>query len=202
MKRLMLLLLMMSVAFAGGAFSGGDPFSTDFEDAMVGWLGIFFSFIVPVIIVLVVIAAAVYMVGQLFGAELRARASVYASSLLTAAGVGALVLVIFFFLLPSFSGPIPSAPPTIDVEDEFTRMREFAEASLIFLIITLTVLSALVYMMGTTMGSETRSRANVWSTGMLGGAIVASAIYVILNQIIPSFGAALSPFPYGLGAYF
>ncbi|MFH2100528.1 MAG: hypothetical protein ABII71_00370 [Candidatus Micrarchaeota archaeon] len=202
MKKLLLLLVLFSIAFAGGAFSGGDTNSPDAEVAMVGWLRTLLIFVAPLIITLIVIAAVVYVVGQLFGAELRARASVYASSLLTAAGIGALVLVIFFMLLPSFTTPIPSAPSTINLEEEFGKVKDFAESALIFLIVSLSMIAMLVFVVGNVMGAETRSRANVWATGMLGGAIVAAVIYVLLNQIVPAFGAALSPFPFGLGVYF
>ena len=80
-------------------------------------------------LLLVVLAAIVYAVGQVLGAETRARASVWATAMFTGAIIGALLYIllpyILFTLLPDlFTGPgvlkdavtcstaaVPAGPP-------------------------------------------------------------------------------------------
>lgn len=182
------MLLMVSLAFAG---SIGNELSE--------WVELLYSLVLPMMITLVVLAAAAYIIGQLFGAELRARASVYASQILSAVGVGAAVLIVFALLIPAFQSG--GAPPTTDIESQLENLKNLAESTLIGLVMLFSFLAATIFALGQLFGAETRSRANVWSTGMIGGAIVAAVLYVILNQILPSFRSSLGPLQFGLGAY-
>lgn len=182
-KHVLLLLVLCSVLFAG---------TPNLLEIMQDWLGAFISLLVPLMIVLVMFAAVVYIVGQLFGSELRARASVYASSLLTAVGIGAVILVLFLFLLPFFgSDGVITGPVQIDLDAQISSLVDLAETSLLLLIITLVFLSGVVFVLGKLMGAQTRSRANVWATSMLAGALLGAVLYVLLSQVIPAFGDAL-----------
>jgi hypothetical protein len=50
--------------------------------------------------------------------------------------------------------------------------------------LALIVLSGAVYAIGQIMGAETRSRAAVWATAMLTGAIIGAIIYVVAPTIV------------------
>ncbi len=190
MRRALLFLMLLSLAFAS---DGSQQVELDLR----AWLDLLQGLLVPMMFLLIVAAGAVYVVGQFFGQELRARASVYASSLITAAGIGALVLILFFFFLPFFEA---RGDPRIDLVAQIGQLASFAETALVVLVGVLVVVSAVTYALGRAASAETRARATVWATGMLGGAIVAAVLYVILNQILPAFGAALT-LPYGLDIY-
>ena len=51
------------------------------------------------IIVLIVLAAVIYAIGQVMGAETRARASVWATAMLTGAVIGAVIYIVMPYLL-------------------------------------------------------------------------------------------------------
>ncbi|MBI2080063.1 hypothetical protein HYT84_04825, partial [Candidatus Micrarchaeota archaeon] len=55
-------------------------------------------------LLLVVLAAIVYAVGQVMGAETRARASVWATAMFTGAIVGALIYILMPFVLQLLIG--------------------------------------------------------------------------------------------------
>ena len=54
------------------------------------------TFLAASIMIMIILSAAVYAIGQIMGAETRARASVWATAMLT----GAIIAVIIYFLTP------------------------------------------------------------------------------------------------------
>ena len=107
--------------------------------------------IVPLMMALVVMAAAVYAVGQMFGAETRAKATIWAKSMLTAVGVAALLIAVLFVFLPNLDPPTSQDPQYLD--KKLGELKNMAQASLIGLIVLLVVVAALVYAMGQMAGA-------------------------------------------------
>ncbi len=155
------------------------------------------SILVMLMITFAIIAISGYLVAQFFGSETRARITVWSTSLLSAVGVAALVIVMFSVFVPIFEGRgIPGGSITDLLED----LARITESALIFLIITLVFVSAAVYVLGQMFGAETRARSNVWSQVLLGSALVATVIYVLLFQVLMQFKSSLTLPPY-LDAY-
>jgi hypothetical protein len=145
------------------------------------------SLLVPLMMAMVVLAAVVYAVGQLFGTETRARASVWAKSMLVAVFIAAVLVALLYAILPGLQQP--SEDP-LYFERIIKDMSRLAQDALVVLIVVLIVLAALVYALGQMAGAETRARASTWATGMLAGALFATVLYVIFFQILTSFGTA------------
>jgi hypothetical protein len=144
--------------------------------------------LVALMATMIALAAAVYVIGQLFGSETRARANVWSQSMLVAVGISALIIAILYFLVPAL---LTGGVPSVDVVDVIEDLKEMAEMALVGLIALLLVLSAGAYVIGQFFGSETRARASVWATGLLSGAIVSAVIYVLLFQVLTQFQATL-----------
>ncbi len=170
--------------------------TSEIEEEVGQWKNILEALIIPLAILLTVIAGVVYMAGQLFGAEMRARASVYASNLIIAAGIAVAILIIFEVLLPIFTGG-SFGGYSVDIGRIIDMLRRYAESFLVFLIMLLVVLSAVVFTFGNLSDSQTRARANVWATSMLTGAILASILYVLITMIIPHFSGIIVGLPFG-----
>lgn len=180
-------ILLLALLFCSVAFAVNPPLQ-----ALQEWLGFMIALLVPIIIILVMFASVVYILGQLFGAELRARASVYASNLLAAVGVGVVMLTLFFFLLPFFgSDGTVHGEVRVDIDAQISSLVAVAESTLLVLIILMVMISAVLFVLGNITEAQTRARANVWATGMLAGALLGAVIYVLLSQIIPSFGDSI-----------
>ena len=160
--------------------------------------------LVAIMMLLVVIAGIVYSVGQLFGAETRARATVWAKSMLASVGVAALLLVILFFFVPQ--GRLPTTRSedlggaSFKLEEWLSQLLGIAKSGFIVLIIALIMLAILVYILGQMGGAETRAKANVWSQEIIGAALIASVLYVLLFNVFTQFsdtllvGTALDPY--------
>ncbi len=87
-------LTLFAVLFASLGFATGSP-----EDIKAGICQLYQTvntILGAVIFVLIVLAAVVYAAGQVMGAETRARASVWATSMI----VGAVIGIIIFVLVP------------------------------------------------------------------------------------------------------
>ncbi|MBS3069230.1 hypothetical protein J4441_02595 [Candidatus Micrarchaeota archaeon] len=81
---------LLGVLFVGVSFAQTSALSTALHDLCVG-----INNLVPVAAMLMVLLASViYAVGQMMGAETRARANVWATSCLTGAIVGILIATI------------------------------------------------------------------------------------------------------------
>jgi len=139
------------------------------------------SILVLIMITFAVIAIAGYLIGQMFGAETRARITVWSTGLLSAVGVAALVIILFAFFVPFFEGRGASEA---DLTQLLRDLHTITKQSLIFLIFTLLIVAAAVYLAGQAFGAETRAKANVWSQVLLGSTIVAAIIYVILFEVL------------------
>ena len=186
MKRtLLLLLLAFSVAMAQGqpVFPGGPEqpiavISSEIDSILKVAIALMFT--------MVVLAATVYVGGQFFGAETRAKATVWAQGMLVAVGISAAVLAMLYLLLPGFSsGKVPDQ----DFNELFKMLSSLTQTVLGVLAMLFVVLAALVYAAGNFLGVETRARANAWATGLIAGAIVAAVIYVLIFQLVSQFGS-------------
>ena len=185
MKRtiILLALLLLPLASFGSSFFISNPSSpSQAVLSSVNWL---LSLIVPLMMAMIALSAAVYVVGQLFGSETRARATVWAQGMLVSVGVSAAVILMLYILLPTFTtggGLQTDVYSLIDYTNPYSITR-LAEGALIGITVVMLVMSAAAYAIGQFSGAETRARAQVWATGMLSGAIVAAVIYVLVYQI-------------------
>lgn len=184
MKRMILLLLIIGLAAAGGdPLLGQSPTSPSSE--ILNQLDIIAQLIVPLMAVMVALAASALVIGQMLGAEYRAKATQWAHGMLAAVGVSALVLVMLYTIVPAF---MTGGVPFDDVLTILGRLRDAAEFALVALVALLVIISAALYVIGQVMGAETRAKANVWATGLLVGAIVSAVLYVVLFQILTQLG--------------
>lgn len=189
MKKILLILLVLSCLVLAQQPVPTAPAPRDPGTVLTEQLGFAMALIVPIMIILIVVAAIVYAVGQMFGAETRARASVWAKSMLTAVGVAAVLIALLFIIQQqALQATKDKAAAAKFVEDRLKDLRNLAESALVILIIALVILSAIVYALGQMAGAETRARASVWATGILAGALVATVIYVLFFQILTSLG--------------
>ena len=152
----------------------------------------------PIMMLLVVMTALVYGIGRIFGGEIQARATTWATSMLTAIVVGIALIAALLFFLPNYG----IRPDVGNIEKTIGALRDAVQSLLGVIIILLIVLSALVYMLGQAAGVETRARATVWSTNILMGALLSAVIYVLVFQVFTSFQATLfANLPYNLSLY-
>ncbi len=190
----LLILLAAAPAFASSPFFTGS--SVEPSQAAIDQVTVMMQLLVPMMFAMVAIAIAVYVAGQMFGAETRARATVWAQGMIVAVGVSALLIAFIYTLLPRFfAGQISD----IDIEAKLRDLNNIASGFLVALTIVLIIVAAAVYGAGMVAGGEGRARASAWSSGLIAGAIFAAVLYVILNQLLPQFGAALFPTVGGLG---
>jgi len=156
---------------------------TDYSVAILG-------IAVLMMMTMVVMAAAIYVVGQMFGTETRAKASVYAQGMLVAVGVSvAVIVVLFLFGSNILSGQTQIHGPNV-VEQLIAMLFMIGRDFLVGLIIVMLVLAAAAYAIGQMFGSETRARASDWANTMLAGAILAAILYVVVFYIIDQLKAA------------
>lgn len=134
------------------------------------------------------LAAAVYVGGQFFGAETRAKASVWAQSMLAAVGVSAAVLLMLYFLVPGFE---TAQVPAWDINQIVQDLIAMAQTTLAVLTVVMLVLAAVAYAAGHFFGAETRARATGWANGLIAGAVVAAAVYMVVFQLLSAFGMAM-----------
>jgi hypothetical protein len=187
MKKIVLALLLISclvLAFDQTPMSPSNPVEPT-PSAIKTHVDSIMALIVPLMMLMIVLAAAVYAVGQMFGAETRARAVIWAKSMLTAVGVAAALIAILLLFLPGFDAP--GAQDDQYLEKKVAELFSLSQSALVGLIILLVVIAALVYAMGQMAGAETRARASVWATGLLAGSLVATVIYVIFFEILGRF---------------
>lgn len=160
------------------------------REALMDQLNTLMGVIVALMMLMIALAAAVYVVGQMFGSETRARATVWAHSMLAAVGIAVVISVMLYVLLPEFmsGGNVPSS---IDVGAQFTTLLELAKSVLVLLILLFIILAAIVYVLGQLADAQTRSKATVFATGLLSGAIVSTIIYVIIIALFSQFQTGL-----------
>ncbi len=172
-------ILIATISFADTPFFTAPPKSA--TNVLVDEIGFALPALVSLMLFMVVLAAGVYAVGQVFGAETRARATVWSHNMLAAVGVGALLLILMYVLLPGFtSGNIVFS----DIMTQLATLRNLVESGLLTLIFSFLVIAAAVYAIGQTSGSETRARATVWATNLLTAAIISAVIYVLIFKVL------------------
>jgi len=181
MALLVLLFASLSQATASSAFFNEQP--QEPSSAMVNQVSIALQILVPIMIVLVMVAAAAYAGGQFFGADTRARATVWAQGMLIAVGISALIIIAIYTVLPSFfSGNIGD---DLDVVTIIAGLKKSIASLLVAITAILVVIASAVYVAGMLAGAETRAKANVWASGLIGGAILVAVIYVLLTELMP-----------------
>lgn len=190
MKKLAaILFLMLGLAVAGDPFGPAEP--KDPGEAIREQIDILLGIVVSLMFTMLALAAVVYVIGQMFGAETRARTTVWAHGMLIAVGISAVAIVLLYYLLPQFMGG-GEMPYDVNIYQEFGKLRDMAQSALIYLIFTFVVVSALFYILGQFAGAQTRAKATVWATGLLAGAIVSAIIYVLFIEIFGRFEAGFT----------
>ncbi|MBN2478509.1 hypothetical protein JXB01_04435 [Candidatus Micrarchaeota archaeon] len=91
-----LVLLVMLVNFMAvlGATNGGTQAESNITNAMCEIYYLVKNVMAAVMLVLIILAAIVYAAGQVLGAETRARANVWATSMFVGAVIGALIYIV------------------------------------------------------------------------------------------------------------
>ena len=185
MRHTIILLLLVGLAFA----TVPQPFSSNPtppppSTEVLNQLTILVTILVPLMLTMIALAAAVYVVGQMFGSETGARANVWAQSMLVAVGISGAIILMLYAILPNFlQGQL-----TYDLDQIITSIYATTHTALLGLIVVLASLSAAAYAIGQAMGAETRARATVWATGLLSGAIISTIIYVIVFEFLSATG--------------
>ncbi len=86
----------LMLIFAGVVMASSDP-AAKLENAIDQLCGTAIAILGAAVMLLVVLAAVVYGIGQVMGAETRARASVWATSMI----IGAVIALIIYVVLPT-----------------------------------------------------------------------------------------------------
>ncbi|MDD2655758.1 MAG: hypothetical protein PHQ80_03770 [Candidatus ainarchaeum sp.] len=73
------------------------------------------------------------------------------------------------------------------IKEGICMLADTARAIMASVIFALIIMAAVVYAAGQVFGAETRSRATVWATAMLIGAVIGILIYVLVPQILDTF---------------
>lgn len=63
-------------------------------------------------------------------------------------------------------------------------LADYAKALMASIVFSLIIVAAIVYAGGQILGAETRSRASVWATAMIVGAVIGIVIFVLLPPIL------------------
>ena len=186
------------------AFAVQEPFSTASttpQAAMLSLVSLVLEVVVPIMFIMIVIAAAVYMVGQAFGAETRAKANVWAQRMIVGVGMSAAIIIVMVLIVPNImTGGMPGA--TTSISYYIQQLVDLARISLTGLILACVVLAAFVFMIGQVSGAETRARASAWTNGLLGAAILSACLYLLLFELLPILQGvlteSLTPFASGI----
>ena len=92
--------MLFGIVLFGLLAAGSDPDVESIETGLCELYYIVQSLLAVVVFVLIVVAAIVYAAGQVMGAETRARASVWATSMI----VGAIIGIVIYLLVPIILG--------------------------------------------------------------------------------------------------
>ena len=187
----LLFLLFISSLFAGIVIASSvfNDNRVSPVDELLNQLGLIYGLLGALMMFMIVLAAAAYIVAQFFGAETRAKITVWSQGMLVAVGVSALIILMMYFIVPNFMSG--GTDQIIAAEMLITNLRDTVAMSLSLLIFVLLILAAVVYAFGQLNEAQTRARATVWATGLLSGAIIAAVIYVLLFQILTQFQSTL-----------
>jgi len=191
MRGAFLFLLLASAVFASQPFFSGEASAPDIE--VINQVTVFMQILVPMMLAMLAVAAAVYAAGQMLGAEARARATVWSHSLITAVGVCALIIAVIYAVLPYFfSGDIG----TVNLVDKINQIANLASSFLMSVIFIMVVLAAAVYTAGMLLGGEARGRASSWSSALIAGVMFTALLYLLVFQLLPmlrdAFGSVVN----------
>ena len=101
----------IGMAFATDSPAGGTGGTTNIQTAMTKLCQDARSILAIGVMLMVIMAAVVYAVGQILGAETRARASVWATAMITGAVIG----IVIYLVVPTLIGIMISGnAPTTD----------------------------------------------------------------------------------------
>jgi hypothetical protein len=146
--RLALLALLMLPALAMA--QGSSPLSVILEQT-----NLVMEAAIALMVAMVVLAAVVYVAGQFFGAETRAKAVVWSQGMLVAVGICAAVLIILNVLMPGFlSGGGQSFG---SITELVGKLLTLAQEALVLMIFVSLVIAAVVYAGGQMFGSDARA---------------------------------------------
>jgi hypothetical protein len=176
--RLALLALLMLPALAMA--QGSSPLSVILEQT-----NLVMEAAIALMVAMVVLAAVVYVAGQFFGAETRAKAVVWSQGMLVAVGICAAVLIILNVLMPGFlSGGGQSFG---SITELVGKLLTLAQEALVLMIFVSLVIAAVVYAGGQMFGSDARARASNWSMALLAAAFLCAVLYVVIFDVIAPF---------------
>ena len=98
------------------------------------------------------------------------------------------LLSLFLFLLLAFAAKAepPGAPEKIT--ESLCGLYKFLEGLLPIIVIVLIIFAAVIFAAGQVMGAETRSRANVWATAMLVGALIGILVALVGPWVVQELG--------------
>jgi len=182
---LLFLLLMLSVSFPQPLST--EPVSPAEElgevGAATGLYGMVQGLLIFLIITAATIAAVGYVAAPMLGAEYAARVKVWAGNLLAAVGVAAAILIFFAFSIPFFEGAETGTDIGAQLTNWLESFKDTLQIILVMSIVTTVILSAAAYSIGQIFGAETRAKANVWAQVLLGSAVVATVIYLLISTI-------------------
>ncbi len=105
-----LLIAVLAINFISFVYAA-DPTATTLTSALRSLCNTTKTFLGAVAMILVVLAGATYAVGQVMGAETRARAAVWATAMLTGALIGIVIYVIMPPLIAMMMGGTAGADP-------------------------------------------------------------------------------------------
>ena len=105
-----LIFLMLNVVVVSAEEVGNPGQANKIEQALNDLRG-FFCTILPIAIMLMIVAAAViFAIGQIMGAETRARANVWATNMMIGVIIGAVIYVLVPYLLGTLLGTTFTCP--------------------------------------------------------------------------------------------
>ena len=110
--QILVLSLIIFITVIGGASGGsggsgggsGGSSTVDLETALTDFCKFMYDMVGTVAMIMVLLSSIVFALGQLFGAETRARANVWATSMVTGAIIGILLTVLLPWLLAKMLG--------------------------------------------------------------------------------------------------
>jgi len=104
--------LAIFIVFVGLLQSQQNQGLTNLKTAMTNLCTDAISLLTVTIILMIVLAAVVYAGGQVMGAETRARATVWATAMLTGAIIGAILYVVVPWLIAKIIGDTATYDPS------------------------------------------------------------------------------------------
>lgn len=99
----------------------------------------------------------------------------------------AIKLVLFAFFISVIAAQSSDGN---SIKEGVCMLADTAKAIMASVIFALIIMAAVVYAAGQVFGAETRSRATVWATAMIIGAVIGILIFVLVPEILQAFGGS------------